>query len=227
MSNIVILTGAGISAESGIPTFRDANGLWHGHDIDEVCTLDAFARQPAIVHRFYDERRMALHAAEPNPAHHALVELERNWRGDFLLVTQNVDDLHERAGSVNILHMHGALRSAICGGCFETVYWDGVLPVGSVCPKCAEPSLRPNVVFFQEIPYHQADIAAAIVSADVFVSIGTSGVVYPAAGYVKAARNNGARTIEVNLVGTGNGYFNEVIVGPATEGVWELTRLLL
>ena len=226
MRNIVILTGAGISAESGIPTFRDANGLWEGHDIDEVCTLDAYARNPTIVHQFYDARRLALAAVEPNAAHYALAMLEREWEGNFVIVTQNVDDLHERAGSQNVIHMHGALRSAICGGCFESVFWDDVLPVGAECTSCGEPSMRPNVVFFQEIPYHQAKIAAAIADADIFVSIGTSGVVYPAAGYVQSARSQGARTIEVNLAPTGNSHFGEVISGPASSGVRELIDIL-
>ncbi|MBN8832088.1 MAG: NAD-dependent deacylase [Sphingomonadales bacterium] len=215
---IVILTGAGISAESGLETFRSADGLWAQHRIEDVCTPEALARDPALVHRFYDLRRAALNNVAPNPAHEALARLEREHRGSVLIVTQNVDDLHERAGSRNILHMHGALNSALCAACGDRGPWQGSLPPGSVCSICEAPSLRPDIVFFGEIPYEMERIEEALAGADLFVSIGTSGAVYPAAGFVRMAGALGVETLELNLEpSSGSGWFDECRHGPASR----------
>jgi len=217
-SSIVILTGAGISAESGLATFRGPGGLWEGHRVEDVCTPEALARDPALVHRFYDERRAALAGVEPNPAHRALARLEREWRGDLLLVTQNVDDLHERGGCGDVLHMHGELNSALCAACGGRREWRGSLPPGSVCPECAEAALRPDIVFFGEMPYQMERIEEALWKCDLFLSIGTSGAVYPAAGFVRTARHAGAHTLELNLDPSGGSLsFHESRMGPAGE----------
>ena len=218
MQNIVILTGAGVSAESGLATFRGPGGLWEGHRVEDVCTPQALAHDPELVHRFYDERRAALHQVERNAAHRALARLEREWPGEILLVTQNVDDLHERAGSTRLLHMHGELNSAFCARCGEQRAWAGPLPPGTLCPACAAPALRPDIVFFGEMPYEMDRIDRAIAQADLFVSIGTSGAVYPAAGFVQTAAHHGARTLELNLErSAGSGWFDETRLGPAGE----------
>src|SRR3982751_5128280 len=148
--NIVILTGAGVSAESGLATFRGPGGLWEGHRVEDVCTPEALTRDPELVHRFYDLRRAALATVEPNAAHHALARLDAEWPGELLIVTQNVDDLHERAGARRMLHMHGELLSALCATCGERIEWAGALPPGSVCGDCMAPALRPDIVFFGE-----------------------------------------------------------------------------
>jgi NAD-dependent deacetylase len=197
--NIVILTGAGISAESGVATFRGPDGLWEGHRVEDVCTPQALARDPELVHRFYDARREKLASVAPNAAHIALARLDAEWPGELLLVTQNVDDLHERAGSARLLHMHGELKSALCAACGRREAWEGPLPPASACARCGEPALRPDIVFFGEMPYGMHTIENAMRSADLFVSIGTSGAVYPAAGFVHSARRLGADTLELNL----------------------------
>jgi NAD-dependent deacetylase len=213
---VVVLTGAGISAESGVPTFRDADGLWEGHRVEDVATPEAFAADPATVHQFYDARRAALGTVEPNPAHVALAELERHLGDDLLLVTQNIDDLHERAGSERVVHMHGELRSALCAMCEGRRPWDGPL-LGALCESCRS-ELRPDVVWFGEIPYRMDDIVDALVECELFVSIGTSGAVYPAAGFVQQARAFGARTLELNLVPSeGSWFFHEARHGLAGE----------
>jgi NAD-dependent deacetylase len=199
MPQIVVLTGAGISAESGVPTFRDADGLWEGHHVEDVATPEAFERDRATVQRFYDARRAALAGVEPNPAHHALAELERAVGEELLVITQNIDDLHERAGSRNVLHMHGELRKALCRACDGRFTWDRELLDEPDCPGCGVAELRPDVVWFGEMPYELDRIAAALSKADLFVSIGTSGAVYPAAGFVQHALMYGARTLELNL----------------------------
>ncbi len=215
---IVVLTGAGISAESGVPTFRDADGLWEGHRAEDVATPEAFERQPSVVHRFYDARRAALAAVEPNPAHHALARLEDAVGDDLLVVTQNVDDLHERAGSTRVLHMHGQLLSALCRGCGGRHPWHGDLGDFPPCPGCGVTELRPDVVWFGEVPYDMDRIFTALEDADLFVSIGTSGAVYPAAGFVQAASAYGARTLELNLVPSeGSHLFHEARHGRAGE----------
>ncbi len=226
--SIVILTGAGISAESGLATFRGPDGLWEGHRVEDVCTPEALARDPVTVHRFYDERRAKLAQVAPNTAHQALARLDREWPGGLLIVTQNVDDLHERAGATRLLHMHGELKSALCAACGAAAPWTDALPPASTCAKCNEPRLRPDIVFFGEMPYQMDRIYDALENADLFVSIGTSGAVYPAAGFVQTARAFGARTIELNLEpSAGSALFDETRLGPATRLVPELVDMLL
>jgi NAD-dependent deacetylase len=198
--NIVILTGAGISAESGLATFRGPDGLWEGHRVEDVCTPEALARDPALVLDFYDTRRRALADVQPNPAHQALARLDAEWPGELLIVTQNVDDLHERAGAKRLIHMHGELLSALCRACGARSHFEGAMIDGPACPACGQSGgLRPDIVFFGEIPYQMEAIEAALRQADLFVSIGTSGTVYPAAGFVQLARAVGADTLELNL----------------------------
>jgi NAD-dependent deacetylase len=216
--SIVVLTGAGISAESGIDTFRDAGGLWENHSIYDVATPEGFARDPDLVLRFYDERRHALGKVGPNPAHIALARLEAEFAGDLLLVTQNVDDLHQRGGSNQVLHMHGELKSALCTSCGTRSRWDATMIERPPCPVCQAPTLRPDVVWFGEMPYQMHRIEAALAACDLFVSIGTSGAVYPAAGFVDGARRMGARTLELNLESSeGTAIFHEARHGPASE----------
>jgi len=211
---IVVLTGAGISAESGVPTFRADDGLWEGHRVEDVATPEGFERDPDTVQRFYDDRRAHLATVAPNPAHAALAALEE--RHDVLVVTQNVDDLHERAGSRNLLHMHGELLRAWCVACDGRFRWDGSLLDRPACPGCGEAALRPDVVWFGEYPYGLDRIEDALRGADLFVSIGTSGAVYPAAGFVTSARAYGARTLELNLEPSlGTALFDEARHGPA------------
>lgn len=214
--SIVILTGAGISAESGVPTFRAADGLWEGHRVEDVATPQAFRRNPELVQRFYDDRRAFLATVQPNPAHHALARLDAKWAGELLLVTQNVDDLHDRAGSKRLLHMHGELLSALCTACGAAKAFAGRLLDNPPCPACGRASLRPDIVWFGEMPYHMDRITAAIAGCDLFVSIGTSGAVYPAAGFVQWAREAGAATLELNLeASAGTPMFDEARHGPA------------
>ncbi len=216
LRNLVILTGAGVSAESGIATFRGPGGLWEGHRVEDVCTPEALARHPALVHRFYDLRRAALDTVEPNAAHHALARLDAAWPGELLIVTQNVDDLHERAGATRLLHMHGELQSALCAACGIRERWTEALPPDTECPNCGMLALRPDIVFFGEMPYQMERIEAALAQADLFVSIGTSGAVYPAAGFVQTARHYGAATLEMNLEPSGGSHwFEESRMGPA------------
>lgn len=213
--NIVILTGAGISAESGLGTFRDAGGLWTRYPLEDVATPEGFARNPALVHDFYNERRRLCREASPNAAHEALARLDAEWRGGLLLVTQNVDDLHERAGSRRLLHMHGELLKRLCAACGARGACDADLSTESACPACGAAALRPDVVWFGEIPYHMEAIGDALAAADLFVSIGTSGEVYPAAGFAMEAARAGARTLELNLEASG-GRFDEAREGAAT-----------
>jgi len=217
VSNIVILTGAGISAESGLATFRGPDGLWEGHRVEDVATPEAFARDPALVHAFYDARRANLGKVAPNAAHRALARLDAAWPGELLIVTQNVDDLHERAGAERLLHMHGELMSAWCRACDMRGRWEGTMGDGPNCPECgAAGRLRPDIVWFGEMPYEMERIDRALMEADLFVSIGTSGNVYPAAGYVQTARYVGAQTLEMNLEPSLGSYlFDESRTGPA------------
>ncbi len=228
IGSIVILTGAGISAESGIATFRGPGGLWEGHRVEDVCTPAALAHDRALVHRFYDARRAALIQVEPNAAHRALARLDAEWDGDLLIVTQNVDDLHERAGAERLLHMHGELQSALCAACGVRTRWLGAMPPGSVCPACGAAALRPDIVFFGEMPYQMDTIERALASADLFVSIGTSGAVYPAAGFVEGARHAGAHTLELNLErSAGSAFFHETRLGAAGRLVPEWVEAML
>ena len=214
---VVVLTGAGISAESGVPTFRDADGLWEGHRVEDVATPEAFAAKPHVVHRFYDARRAALATVDPNPAPHAQARLEQAIGDDLLVVTQNVDDLHERAGSRRVHHMHGHLHSARCVGCGARTVWHDDLAHGPACPACGEPTLRPDIVWFGEVPHGMDVIEEALAGAALFVSIGTSSMVYPAAGFVRAARLLGARTLELNLDrSAASSVFDETRHGPAS-----------
>ena len=220
--NIVILTGAGISAESGIDTFRSEGGLWEQHRVEDVATPEAFARDPDLVLRFYDMRRAAIQTKQPNPAHHALARLDAEWSGGLLIVTQNVDDLHERAGARRVLHMHGEHLNAWCSACDVRSPWRGTLIDRPPCPACGKHALRPDVVWFGEMPYRMGEIDAALREADLFVSIGTSGAVYPAAGYVRTARELGAATLELNLERSqGSRWFDETRLGRASEIVPE------
>ena len=218
ISNIVILTGAGVSAESGLGTFRGPGGLWEGHRVEDICTPEALARNRELVLDFYDERRVALGSVAPNAAHEALARLDREWRGGLLIATQNVDDLHERAGAKRLLHMHGELMSALCEACGARAVFGGAMLDGTLCGVCgAVDALRPDIVFFGEMPYEMETIDRALSRADLFVSIGTSGAVYPAAGFVQTARYNGARTVELNLEPSGGSYFfDESRMGPAS-----------
>lgn len=219
-ANIVILTGAGISAESGLQTFRAADGLWEGHRVEDVATPGAFARDPALVHDFYDARRARLSEVEPNAAHLALGRLDREWRGGLLVVTQNVDDLHERGGATRLLHMHGQLLKGWCLRCNERFGWTGMMS-GAACPSCETVGMvRPDIVWFGEMPYEMERIDAALLHADLFVSIGTSGAVYPAAGFVQTAKYRGAQTLEINLEpSAGSIFFDERRFGPASVEV--------
>ncbi|MFA7588381.1 MAG: NAD-dependent deacylase [Novosphingobium sp.] len=218
--NIVILTGAGISAESGIETFRDSGGVWERWKVEDVATPEAFARDPDLVHRFYDMRRAAVQTKDPNAAHRALARLDAEWSGNLLIVTQNVDDLHERAGSRRLLHMHGSLLNAWCLACNRRTPWHETLIERPPCPACGTPALRPDIVWFGEMPYEMDHIHDALCDADLFVSIGTSGAVYPAAGFVQTARDMGAQTLELNLESSqGSAWFHESRLGPASATV--------
>lgn len=230
--NIVILTGAGISAESGIDTFRSEGGLWEQHRIEDVATPEGFARDPELVLRFYDMRRESIQTKQPNPAHEALARLDREWSaktgGNLLIVTQNVDDLHERAGANRVLHMHGQHLNAWCTMCDTRSTWRGTLIDRPACPECGVAALRPDVVWFGEMPYRMDEIYGALRQADLFVSIGTSGAVYPAAGFVQDARELGARTLELNLEPSqGSRWFTEARYGPASQIVPQWVEELL
>ncbi len=222
--SIVVLTGAGISKESGLDTFRDADGIWAKVGVDEVATPEAFARDPEKVHEFYNSRRRKLLSGtiEPNAGHVALARLEAEWPGEVFVVTQNIDNLHELAGSRNLLHMHGEhlkVRCEICGGIYA---WEDDLGLDTACLKCGEiGEVRPHVVWFGEMPIGLEMIFAALERCGLFLSIGTSGNVYPAAGFVQhvAARGR-AHTVELNLEpSVGASAFAETRYGPATEVV--------
>ena len=217
--NIVILTGAGVSAESGLATFRGPDGLWEGHRVEDVCTPEAYARDPALVHQFYDARRAKLEMVQPNAAHEALARLDAKWPGELLLVTQNVDDLHEQAGSKRLIHMHGELTRGWCLACHDKFAWTGPMGEGAACPSCGVAGqVRPDIVWFGEMPYDMERIDEALRECDLFVSIGTSGAVYPAAGFVQTARYCGAETLEMNLEPSlASVYFDESRIGKAGD----------
>lgn len=221
VQSIVILTGAGISAESGLDTFRAADGLWENHRVEDVASPEGFARDPALVHRFYNARRAQFDTVAPNAAHVALAELEARWDGAFLLVTQNIDDLHERAGSRRLFHMHGEGRGGWCTACDQRFAWAGNMSCASVCLSCGEAGkVRPDIVWFGEMPYRMDAIEAALMDCDLFVSVGTSGAVYPAAGFVQTAKYRGARTVEINLEPSqGSIFFDERRYGKASVEV--------
>ncbi|RZJ18068.1 MAG: NAD-dependent deacylase [Brevundimonas sp.] len=225
--NLVILTGAGISAESGVPTFRASDGLWEGHRIEQVATPEGFAANPALVQDFYNRRRRQLAQVVPNAAHRALADLAARWTGGLLLVTQNVDDLHDRAHAealpgpgFELIHMHGELLKARCTVSNTVCDWPGDLEAQHPSPHHPQGRLRPHIVWFGEMPLAMERIETALEACDLFVSIGTSGAVYPAAGFVQQARWTGARTVEINLEPTqGRSQFDEGVYGPATEAV--------
>ncbi|WP_035602660.1 NAD-dependent deacylase [Haloferula sp. BvORR071] len=226
---VVVLTGAGISAESGIRTFRDSNGLWEGHSVDQVATRIGFGRNPGLVNRFYNQRRQQLATVLPNAAHFALAELERELGDDFLLVTQNVDDLHERAGSRRLVHMHGELLKKRCLWCNWVTSCNEDLSPEDLCSKCGrEMGMRPDVVWFGEVPYGLEQIQAVLENTGIFAAIGTSGVVEPASRFAIKAKVYGARTVEINTVETAkSAEFEECLRGPASEVVPEWVRRLL
>jgi NAD-dependent deacetylase len=226
---IVILTGAGISAESGLATFRDAGGLWEQHDPREIATPEAFRANPQLVYRFYNARVEALQAAQPNPAHIALAQLQARLPGRVHIITQNVDDLHERAGSVGVLHMHGQLDRKRCNSCGHVSAVEGAYDGSTACERCGLTGvLRPDVVWFGEMPYHMDVIELLLQACDLFVAIGTSGSVYPAADFVRQARQAGAETVEVNLERSEVAeFFHQHRLGPAATEVPRLVAELL
>ncbi|WP_298745688.1 NAD-dependent deacylase [uncultured Brevundimonas sp.] len=232
--NLVILTGSGVSAESGVPTFRAAAGLWMGHRVEDVATPEAFARDPALVQDFYNRRRRQLAGVRPNAAHRALAHLAARWEGELLLVTQNVDDLHDRAhaetppaSGFDLVHMHGELLKAQCTVTGRISDWPGDLAPDQPSPFHPRGRLRPHIVWFGEFPLHLDRIEAALAACDLFVSIGTSGAVWPAAGFVDLANRAGARTVELNLEPSlGRRLFDEGFYGPATEVVPAFCRSL-
>ena len=220
MSKIVILTGAGISAESGIETFRAEDGLWAQHRVEDVATPEGFARDPELVVNFYNARRAQLADVVPNAAHEALARLQAQHEGDVVLITQNVDDLHERGGSARVMHMHGELKSALCASCDHRWPAQTEMTVGQACPACNAPAARPDIVWFGEMPYDMDALFQHLNEADVFAAIGTSGNVYPAAGFVAEARRAGAHTLEFNLERSAVGsQFEEHRTGPASQTV--------
>ncbi|MFT4465463.1 MAG: Sir2 family NAD+-dependent deacetylase [Sodalis sp. (in: enterobacteria)] len=225
---VVVLTGAGISAESGIRTFRAEDGLWEEHRVEDVTTPEGFARNPALVQAFYNARRHQLLQPEiaPNPAHLALAELEQMLGDNFLLITQNIDNLHERAGNRRIIHMHGELLKVRCSQSGQILEWRDDVTEADRCHCCQFPAvLRPHVVWFGEMPLGMDDIYHALARADYFLAIGTSGHVYPAAGFVHEARLCGTRTIELNLAPSQvESQFEEKYYGPASRCVPQWTR---
>ncbi|WP_321364347.1 NAD-dependent deacylase [uncultured Celeribacter sp.] len=223
---IFILSGAGSSAESGLKTFRAEDGLWEDHRVEDVATPEAFARDPELVQTFYNMRRAQAAQASPNAAHQALARLQADHDAPVYLVTQNVDDLLERGGARDVIHMHGALKDALCATCGHRWPAPMVMDVKDPCPSCGAPATRPDIVWFGEIPYHMDVIQAALEDSELFVSIGTSGVVYPAAGFSQMARQLGIKTMELNLEASG-GRFDEVREGLASEVVPQLVDEIL
>ena len=227
--NIVILTGAGISAESGLATFRSSNGLWNNHRVEDVATVEAFARNPEYVHEFYNELKQELIRAVPNPAHLALAKLQQNYPAPVTIVTQNVDTLHEKAQSTGVLHIHGQINQAVCLNCGHVLETWGDVNTETVCHQCGVPAMmKPNIVFFGENLLCMDKVDRLLEQCDLFVSIGTSGVVFPAASFVQIAKLNGAETYEFNLETTSNNrYFDHHIYGKAGETVPQFVDTLL
>ncbi|MES2597580.1 MAG: NAD-dependent deacylase [Verrucomicrobiota bacterium] len=225
-NHIVILTGAGVSAESGIPTFRGTDGLWEGRDVTELATPQAFRAQPHVVQKFYNERRQMLLDKQPNAAHEAIARLQKNYKGRVTLITQNIDDLHERGGSAEVWHIHGELLKSRCVKCAAVTDCRQDLDDSSVCPEChAAGSLRPHVVWFGETPLFLDELSDRTSDASLFVAIGTSGLVYPAANFVHIARSRGAECVEFNL--ESSEVFDHFIEGPATHTVTHWVDWLL
>lgn len=227
-SNIVILTGAGISQESGINTFRDQNGLWHNYKIEDVATPEAFQKNPKLVLDFYNERRKHLLAPEikPNAAHFALARLEHTFRGLVTIITQNVDNLHERAGSENVIHLHGELLKSRCNHCQSVSNIQDNIVAESLCQHCHQKSLRPHIVWFGEEPHHIDRCHQLLDAADLFMAIGTSGTVYPAAGFVRHCPD--ATKVEINTEETAISHlFHKTVLGPASIKVPEFIDFLI
>jgi NAD-dependent deacetylase len=218
---ILILSGAGLSAESGVATFRDPDGIWARYNIEDVATPEAFARQPDIVQAFYNDRRRGLKGVKPNAAHEAVARLQRDYPNPVIIVTQNIDNLHEAGGASDVIHMHGELLQSLCADCGARAPCDHDLVPEAGCAACGRTGgLRPDVVWFGEMPYRMDEIYEHLATADLFISVGTSGNVYPAAGFVAGAREAGAHTVELNLEPSeGVSYFAETIHGPATQVV--------
>ena len=215
--NIVILTGAGISAESGLATFRASNGLWNNHKVDDVATIEGFARDPKYVHDFYNELKKELKKAKPNPAHLAITKLQNEYPAKISIITQNVDTLHEKAKNKNIYHIHGQINQSICLNCGHILETFGNVGVNTICPKCQQIGrMKPNIVFFGENLLYMDKVEGLLHQCDLFLSIGTSGVVFPAASFVQTAKYYGAETYEFNLESTSNNFFfDKHIIGPA------------
>lgn len=218
--NIFILSGAGLSAESGIPTFRDANGLWEDSEIEDVATPSAFDRDPAQVHSFYNHLRNKYRDVRPLSAHFALAELQKSYAGEIIMVTQNIDDILEQAGCEGVIHIHGELYKCRCIYCRNIMEWRERTSTSLRCPICGEcgawGSLRPHIVWFSEVPFYLPEINNYLQQCDLFLAVGTSGVVYPAAGFAKSAKEYGAKTVCVNLESPQNGSeFDEIIIGTA------------
>lgn len=227
--HIVILTGAGLSAESGLSTFRDKDGIWARHKIEDVATPEAFARDPERVLEFYNTRRKGAAGVKPNAAHQALARLEKEHTGEVLTVTQNIDSLHEQAGTSHLIHMHGEILKSLCAHCGAKEPWEDGLSTSLVCQACKNTGgMRPDVVWFGEMPYQMEEIYDALSACDLFISIGTSGTVYPAAGFVMEAKRAGAHTVELNLEPSeGASTFAQAMHGPATEVVPRYVDALL
>lgn len=228
-NHIVVLTGAGISAESGLATFRSADGLWNNHRVEDVATIEAFERNPEYVHQFYNELKPELYNAKPNPAHIALARLEREYQGKVSIITQNVDTLHEKAGSQNVYHIHGQINEAVCLNCGQVMTSWSDVDTETVCPNCKVCGMfKPNIVFFGEQLLCMNEAERLLYECDLFISVGTSGVVYPAAGFVQVARLHGAETVEFNLENTSNNYlFGQHILGKCGETLPKYVDMLL
>ena len=223
---LTVLTGAGVSAESGIATFRQSGGLWETHRLEDVATPEGFARNPRLVLDFYNARRRQLHTVQPNPAHTALARLEEVLGERFTLITQNIDDLHERGGSRRVLHMHGEILKARCAGCAHVLHWPGDLTLADACPDCGG-RLRPHVVWFGEVPFHLEEEIPGALEAEVFMAVGTSGSVYPAAGMVAEAKRRRRLTVEVNLEPSENTHLFDIrVLGPAGKTLPELVAVI-
>ena len=229
--NIVFLTGAGISAESGIKTFRDQGGLWEGHRVEDVATVSAFTRDPNLVHTFYNKRKEQLFSGQvkPNKGHFSLAKLEKDFAGKISIITQNVDNLHEKAGSKNILHMHGELGKIRCMKSNTIYSAEGPVNTQSICLCCNESShLRPHIVWFGEMPFYLLEIETLLSQCDLFVAVGTSGQVQPASAFVQIAKGQGAFTIEVNLASTVvSQEFDDHLLGKVTEQLPKLVEQIL
>ncbi|MBP5215163.1 MAG: NAD-dependent deacylase [Alphaproteobacteria bacterium] len=227
--NIVILSGAGISAESGLATFRSENGLWNHHRVEDVATVEGFMRNPEYVHEFYNEMRPELFEAQPNPAHFAITELQQNYPYEVSVITQNVDTLHEKAGNKNVYHIHGQINQIVCFHCGKVFETWGDVHSDDKCENCgARGFLKPNIVFFGENLLYMDKVDRLLKNCDLFISVGTSGVVYPAAGFVQIAKFSGAETCEINMEKTSNNsLFDRHIYGKAGTALPELVKQLL